>query len=566
MPKEIGNMRRAFAAMSFLALLSNTAFGQSSANATPPTATPPSETSAAFDVADIHTSPKTTFSFFQGGILQGTRYVLRNATMVDLIASAYGIDNDKVLGGPSWLETDRFDVIAKVPPGTTLETVKPMLQAMLADRFKVAIHPDTKSLSVFVLTVGKGKPKLKEADAASSTGCQATAGQPQPTAGGVSYIMITCTNMSMEVFAQQIHQMAGGYLTSPVVDQTGLKGSWDFDIKWTGRGQLAQAGSDGISIFDAVDKQLGLRLDPQKIPLPVFVVDSANEKPTDNPPSVAANMPPAPPAEFEVAIIKPSPPGATQGGNVDPAGRIDMQAVTLKDLITLAWDLDPRVDELIAGAPKWLGSDKFDIVAKISTSAPTTNSQQLPDIDDLRKMLRALLIERFKMVVHNEDRPINAYTLTAANPKMKKADPANRTGCKNGPGPDGKDPRIANPILARLVTCQNMTMAQFAEQLRTIAAGYIFTPVQDATGLEGAFDFTLSFSTAGVFNGGGGRGATLNGNAGPPAGDTPTASDPTGALSIFEAISRQLGLKLELRKRPVSVLVIDHVEEKPTDN
>jgi uncharacterized protein (TIGR03435 family) len=59
-------------------------------------------------------------------------------------------------------------------------------------------------------------------------------------------------------FAENLHQMAGAYLTSPVVDSTGIKGVWDFDIKWTGKGALAAAGSEGITVFDAVDKQLGL--------------------------------------------------------------------------------------------------------------------------------------------------------------------------------------------------------------------------------------------------------------------------------------------------------------------
>ena len=120
------------------------------------------------------------------------------------------------------------------------------------------------------------------------------------------------------------------------------------------------------------------------------------------------------------------------------------------------------------------------------------------DIDDLRHMMQLLLIERFKMKVHTEDREISAYTLTAANPKIKKADPTNRTGCKEGPGPDGKDPRIATPILARLLNCQNITMAQFAEALQAQVGGYIFSPVKDATGLEGAYDFVLSFSPVGL--------------------------------------------------------------------
>src|SRR5580692_5174167 len=109
-------------------------------------------------------------------------------------------------------------------------------------------------------------------------------------------------------------------------------------------------------------------------------------------------------------------------------------------------------------------------------------------------MLRMLLADRFRMVTHTEDRPVNAYTLTAANPKLKKADPLSRTGCKEGPGPDGKDPRIANSVLGRLVTCQNITMAQFAKQLPTLAGGYIYTPVLDATGIDSGWDFTVSFS------------------------------------------------------------------------
>jgi len=175
--------------------------------------------------------------------------------------------------------------------------------------------------------------------------------------------------------------------------------------------------------------------------------------------------------------------------------------------------------------------------------------------------VQALLIERFNMKVHMEDREVNAYTLIAVNPKMKKADPTNRTGCKEGPGPDGKDPRIATPILARLLNCQNMTMAQLAEALPTQAGGYIFSPVKNATGLEGAYDFTLSFSPVGLLNSGANN-TTVPGSTS----DASTASDPSGALSLFDAISKQLGLKLEKQKRMSPVLVIDHIDEKPTDN
>ena len=110
--------------------------------------------------------------FMQGGILMGDRYQLRQANMVDLIRTAYGVDADNVLGGPSWLELDRFDVIAKTPPATPPETLKLMLQALLADRFKLVVHKDSKPFDAFVLSVGKGKPKLKEADGSGEPGCQ----------------------------------------------------------------------------------------------------------------------------------------------------------------------------------------------------------------------------------------------------------------------------------------------------------------------------------------------------------------------------------------------------------
>jgi len=546
-------MKRALAGLSFFALLCCAAFSQST------------ETPAKFEIADVHASPKTGgFQFFNGGSLQRGRYVAKNATMLDLIAAAYGVENEKVQGGPIWLEKDQFDVIAKAPASTTPETVKPLLQALLVERFKLVVH---NAMPVFALTAGKGKLKLKEAASASDSGCVPRTDPPNPTPPANFFIIATCHSMTMEAFAPLLHQYAGGYLTNPVVDSTGLKGNWDFEFKWSPRNLVATAGADGISIFDAMDKQLGLKLEAQKAPTAVIVVDSVNQKPTDNPPEVTASLPPTPPAEFEVAVIKPSPPDATPGGRID-GGQVSLQSTPLNFLIAFAWNLNPNDKEQMAGAPKWLTTAKWDIVAKTSAdvaaaipTAPGAGNAPQIDIDDLRHMVQLLLIERFKMKVHMEDREVSAYTLTAVNPKLKKADPTNRTGCKEGPGPDGKDPRIANPILARLMNCQNMTMAQFAEALPIQASGYIFSPVKDATGLEGAWDFMLNFSPAGLLNPGADNTAVPK-----PAGDANAAPDPSGALSLFDAVYKQLGLKLEKQKRMSSVLVIDHIDEKPTDN
>ena len=91
--------------------------------------------------ADIHASPRGAFPHMSGGMMGGGRE-LHGATMVDLIRVAWGVDADKLIGGPSWLETDRFEVIAKAAPATPSDAVQLMLQKLLADRFGLLVHAD----------------------------------------------------------------------------------------------------------------------------------------------------------------------------------------------------------------------------------------------------------------------------------------------------------------------------------------------------------------------------------------------------------------------------------------
>jgi uncharacterized protein (TIGR03435 family) len=394
-----------------------------------------------------------------------------------------------------------------------------MLRSLLADRFKLVLHNENRPLTAYLMTAVKGKSKLKETDGSGSPGCQPQL--PANNSNSVPMVQISCRNITMDAFAASIHAMAGGYLTNPVVNSTGLQGAWDFDLRWTPRGALAQLGADGISVFDAVEKQLGLKLDLQKVPMPVIVVDSANQKPTDNPPGVITKLPPAPPAEFEVAVIKASQPGATPGGRgFLPGGRIEVLGVPLKLLVSLAWNLGPG--EELTGAPKWLDSDsaRYDLIAKVSSSAligAPDNNQPPVDIDDMRVMIRALLAERFQLKTHYEDRPVATYTLVTAKPKLKTADPSNRTGCKTGPAPLTRESSNAGPVPFQ-VTCQNMTMKQFAEQLQNIAPLYLQKPVSDATGIDGSWDFTFQFNFVLPGQGGGRGGGDRQGKSGPGGG------------------------------------------------
>jgi uncharacterized protein (TIGR03435 family) len=546
-------MMRTVVGIANCALLAATVFAQS--EGAPPADAPGAAANPTFIIADVHVSPHRAFPNGGFPIVRSGRYILRQTTMRDLVGLAYGVNPGLVREGPIWLETDRFDITAKLPPGATPDTEKLMLRALLVDRFKLAAHNDTRQMPMNTLTLGKDKVKMKQSDGSGDAGCKYVSppqDQPQSTATTTE---LSCHNISMDDFVQDLRNWTYDYKRGPMYNSTGLKGTWDFDLKWSNRAQLATAGADGITIYDAVDKQLGLKLGPQPAAVPVMIVDGVNETPTPNAPDLDKILPPLPPPEFEVSTIKPSKPDQRLNGKFNGL-ELNFQGATLKFLIDFAWNLNPNDDEALANAPKWLDSDHIDIDAKLGTDPD--GKPPMVDDEDFRRLLRELLTDRFQIKMHTEDRPVDAYTLIAVNPKLRKADPTSHMRCGEDPGPDGIDPRIENPVLNRLVTCQNMTLAQMCDKFQEIASGYIYNPVLDKTGITGRWDFTLSFSSAGV--GGGSVGAT------PPADGTTTPPEPIGAVSFFDAVNKQLGLKLEKQKRPLPVLVIDQIEEKPTEN
>lgn len=359
----------------------------------------------------------------------------------------------------------------------------------------------------------------------------------------------------MTGFAVILRNLAGGYVTELLANHTGIEGAFDFELSFTPQFALAIAGSDGVTLPNALDKQLGLKLALETVPSAVLVVDSVNDVPIPNPSGASYDVAAPPPAEFDVASIKLSPPELTVStGRIQPGGRIDLQGVTLQNLIMVAWEInDPQ---LLAGGPDWLDKTRYSINALATSSVSGSGTDMQIDISDLDQMLKALLIERFQLKTHMEDRPVSAYTLVADKPKLQPGKPGDRTRWKNGPAPNTNDPRNRNPILSRLVTVQNMTMAEFADVLQPIAPGYLRLPVADETGLAGRWNFTFNFSPVGAVQPAA-RPADGTGGAG--------ASDPTGAISLFDAVNKQLGLKLEMRKRSMPVLVIDKVEQQPID-
>lgn len=506
---------------------------------------------ACAQTADIHPSAPNTIPEVRIRFARD-HYELRNATMVDLIRTAWDVKADDVVGGPEWLDLDRFDAIATVPPGASLETVRNILRALLRERFRLAVHTGQRTEPAYEITASR-KPKLKRAEDSPTGGCKAQpAVKPNP-------VTLACQGVTMAEFANALAiPEASGYLFNySVVDRTGLAGKWDFSVQWHPRRTLLQAPPTAgeVTIFDAFEQQLGLKLALGKVSNSVIVVDRVSEKPTPNALNIA-QIPSLRP-EFEVADIKPAEPNTPCGGiAVQPGGRVGIN-MTLRQLI-----LETQGDfgsHRFEGATKGIDGPCFNVVAKVSTfetdappgwNGPVWNGL---DIDSMRRMIRSMLEDRFGLATHTEQRSVAGYALVAAKPRLHKADAANRAGCKEGPGADGKDPRLANPLASRLVTCRNMTLTQFAAELNRLS-WHEGAPVVNETGITGRYDMTINFSPPTAFP------AKMPA----PAGDA-AVPEPTGEITMQQALGK-LGLKLQSRQVPTPVLVIDWVNEMPTAN
>src|SRR5215469_1546822 len=202
-----------------------------------------------FESADVHSIPLAQQAVVQSSST-GDRYEIRYATMSDFIRLAYGFEPDKITGGPNWLELDQFDMAAKMAPNTSPEDRKSMLQALLAERFQLSLHKDTKPLPTYVLTATK-KPLLKDASGSEASECKIENAAPQPdgvvrqmavdgpngsiitfTLGPGDIIHYRCRNMTMAAFAAGLRSMWGvAAQVGPnnVIDETGLSGAWNFD-------------------------------------------------------------------------------------------------------------------------------------------------------------------------------------------------------------------------------------------------------------------------------------------------------------------------------------------------
>ena len=223
-----------------------------------------------FEVASLrltqHGRGPDGWSYSDAGIKSPGTFVAVNSSLDELIRWAYNVKDYQVIG-PEWRNDDSacYDITAKFGPDSPREQVRLMLQALLAERLNVAVHKESRVLSGYELMVARNGPKhLQPSAEGSRTSTWSRGGD------------VTATHVSMAEWAYQLSR----YTNQAVFDKTGISGYFDFKLNYSPR--LGEESDTHPSLFVALQEQLGLKLEPAKIPVEVVVVDHAERVPTEN--------------------------------------------------------------------------------------------------------------------------------------------------------------------------------------------------------------------------------------------------------------------------------------------
>jgi len=206
--------------------------------------------------------PHDSIGFEPGGRFKGG-----DLTLKGLIRIAYNVHAFQISGGPKWMDSERYDVETRAQGNPPISEVRLMLQALLADRFKLTLHRETKESPVYWLVIGKNGPKM-----------------PASTKEGGPF-QIKKGSVTADTSMESLASLFTNWLDRVVLDKTDLRGKYQVRLEWIPEearpNEPEIASQPGASIFSAVQEQLGLKLEPRKGPVEMIVVDSA-EKPVEN--------------------------------------------------------------------------------------------------------------------------------------------------------------------------------------------------------------------------------------------------------------------------------------------
>jgi uncharacterized protein (TIGR03435 family) len=240
-----------------------------------------------FDAFEVATVKPTPLDWAGGRYIRmqsGHQFLAKNHTLKTLIAAAYNLSPKAISGGPGWVDSDHFDILAKVPGESRpdLEEQMSMLRKLLTERFKLTFHREQKEMSVYALTIAKNGSRLKESTASPD----ATPEGPPPLVFALNPQLIRLPGRSASV-AELASVFQRAALDRPVIDKTGLSGRYDFDLEFVPDeiffgGALGRGADDTKpGLLTAIQEQLGLRLEATKGLVPTLVIDQA-DRPTEN--------------------------------------------------------------------------------------------------------------------------------------------------------------------------------------------------------------------------------------------------------------------------------------------
>ena len=228
-----------------------------------------------WDVVSVKARDPNANSNSESTGMEGRQFTMVNRTVRTMLLSAYGLHKSQIVGGPGWIEQDRWDVqgVPDVPGHPNQKQAQILTRKLLEERFGLKVHKETKEMAVYAISVAKGGEKM-----ARSVGDPNGGPDENVSLNGGGRLTMRMTNESMGEFAPDL----GDFLDRPAVDQTGLTGRYDFQLKWTA--DESKAPSDGSAppgLFTAIQQQLGLKLEPAKAPMDVLVVDAV-QRPSAN--------------------------------------------------------------------------------------------------------------------------------------------------------------------------------------------------------------------------------------------------------------------------------------------
>jgi uncharacterized protein (TIGR03435 family) len=233
----------------------------------------------AFDAISVRPSGSTVGPDYNNQISwTPTGLTARNATLRRLVADAWNLQLDQVIG-PPWLDRNEYDILARSGEGATREQRALMLQGLLAERFNLRQHAETRSMRVYALTAGKSGPKIKPAGSQPAADAEQHAGPGFHFHGDMrQFADLLAVQFSIPAVQDPSTPVRAGGPAIPVLDETGLEGIYDFSVDIH-----PEPGTDSFTAWQrALDEQLGLRIESRKGDVPVRVVDDALKVPNPN--------------------------------------------------------------------------------------------------------------------------------------------------------------------------------------------------------------------------------------------------------------------------------------------